>query len=298
MRTAAVLVLSAAAVTAQDPAWERIEPRAEIGAIAWRRDFDRALADAKQHGKPVFLLFQEIPGCATCTGFGKDVLEHALLKEAIETEFVSVLVRNNVEGPEDAIRRRYEEPAWNNPVVRFVDGDGEDLLPRKDGVWDAHGIARRMVETLQKAKRPVPGYLEVALCETAPKTATAVFRMHCFWEGEAVLGALDGVVATRSLWRGQAEVVEVTFRPDVITEQRLTEHAQAKSCEPVEADGLRPAKASDQQHALGGTVYARLDLTPMQRTKLHAALTLGTDADRWLTPTQRAKLAALRAEDK
>lgn len=283
MHRFAALVLFAASLGAQTAP---VNPEPELGIVRWQRDFDAGLTAAAAAQRPVFLLFQEIPGCGTCTGFGKDVLAHPLLAPAIEQCFVPVVVRNNVEGKEAAVRDRFAEPAWNNPVVRFVDADGKDLLPRRDGIWDAHGIAARMVAALQTAKRPVPGYLLVARDESDAKVERAVFAMHCFWEGEAVLGALDGVVGTRSAFVGSAEVVEVTFRPSVLTKAKLTEHAQAKSCQPVTGGELKTAPASDQQHALGGTPYAKLDLTPMQRTKVHAALTLGTDAKTWLTPTQ------------
>jgi hypothetical protein len=295
MRTTLLAVLSVSPLAAQAEQPRPTHPpqtqARELGTVAWQRDHDQALAAAKRTGKPVFLLFQEIPGCATCTGFGDDVLGHPLLAAAIEACFVPLVIRNNVEGEEGEVRKRYEEPAWNNPVVRFLDGDGKDLLPRKDGVYDAHGTALRMVAALERAVRPVPGCLRVALHESAPKTATATFQMHCFWEGEAVLGAVDGVVRTSSAWRDGAEVVEVTFRPDVLPLSKLTELAQAKSCKPVAGAPTRPATAEDQQHALGGTPYAKLDLTPLQRTKVHAALTLGEDPRQWLTPAQVAKLA-------
>ncbi len=288
MHRLAPLALFLAPLGAQTAAVNR-EP--ELGMVHWQRDFDAGLATAQQTGKPVFLLFQEIPGCDTCTGFGKHVLAHPLLVAAIEQCFVPIAVRNNVDGQEQVVREQFEEPAWNNPVVRFVDAAGKDVLPRKDGIWGAHGIASRMVATLQAQKRPVPGYLLVARDESDAKVEHAVFQMHCFWEGEAVLGALDGVIATRSAFVEGAEVVEVTFRPSVVTKAELSEAAQAKSCQPVTGGELKPAPASDQQHALGGTPYAKLELTPMQRTKVHSALTLGTDPKVWLLPAQVAALA-------
>lgn len=270
-----------------------VNQQPELGTVTWHRDFDAGMAKAAHQQRPVFLLFQEIPGCSTCTGFGKDVLSHPLLTAAIEQCFVPIVVRNNVEGREKEVLQRYQEPAWNNPVVRFVDAQGADLIARKDGVWDVHGIASRMVEVLEKGKAPVPGYLRIARDESAPKPTTAVFAMHCFWEGEAVLGALDGVVATRSAFADGAEVVEVTFLPALLTKDALTAAAQAKSCKPVVAagDALSPAPTSDQQHALFGTAYAKLLLTPMQRTKVHAAITLGTDPKVWLLPSQVAAVA-------
>lgn len=34
----------------------------ELGAIAWERDFDAALTASERSGRPVLLLFQEVPG--------------------------------------------------------------------------------------------------------------------------------------------------------------------------------------------------------------------------------------------
>ena len=46
-----------------------------------------------------------------------------------------VAIRNNTKGDrEAAIRERFDEPAWNNPVIRFLDRSGRDILPRKDRV--------------------------------------------------------------------------------------------------------------------------------------------------------------------
>jgi len=292
MHRRVAIVLFAASLGAQTPAVTTPRnPEPELGTVRWQRDFDAGMAAAATARKPVFLLFQEIPGCATCTAFGRDVLGHPLLAAAIEQCFVPIAVRNNVDGKEGEVRERCREPAWNNPVVRLVDADGKDLLARQEGVFDAHGIAARMIEALLVAKQPVPGYLVIARDESDAQVERAVFQMHCFWEGEALFGVVDGVVATRSAFVGDAEVVEVTYRPAVLTLAKLTALAQQKSCKPVTTGELRAAPASDQQHALGGTPYAKLDLTPMQRMKVHSALTLGTDPRRWLTPTQVATLA-------
>jgi hypothetical protein len=45
------------------PHGERINP-VEVGKVKWERDYESALTSAKKSGKPVFLLFQEVPGCA------------------------------------------------------------------------------------------------------------------------------------------------------------------------------------------------------------------------------------------
>lgn len=36
--------------------------RVELGTVKWQRDHDSALALSVKTGKPVFLLFQEVPG--------------------------------------------------------------------------------------------------------------------------------------------------------------------------------------------------------------------------------------------
>ncbi len=72
-----------------------------------------------------------------------------------------MLVYNNRSGGMDReLLERYGEPAWNFQVIRFLDAEGEDIIPRKDRVWTTSGVARRMVKTLRVVKRPVPNYLE------------------------------------------------------------------------------------------------------------------------------------------
>ncbi|MBC8105477.1 MAG: thioredoxin family protein [Anaerolineae bacterium] len=267
----------------------------ELGQVHWQHDFDAALAQAKRENKPVFLLFQEIPGCATCTGFGKDVLRNALLAAAIEHDAVPLVIRNNVAGKEAELLKRFGEPAWNNPVVRFLNADGKDLIPREDGVYDAFTVASRFIDALETANLPVPGYLRIARDEAYPKRETAVFAMRCFWEGEAALGALPGVVATRAAFANGTEVVEVTYVPTGTTKRALAAATERSDCRFVTAPAVCEAPPSDQQHALRGTAYEKLDLIPMQRTKVHSALTLLQDPSQWLTPAQRTSLKKRRS---
>src|SRR6185503_3528571 len=85
------LILAGAEVRASDAP-------PELGRVHFERDFERASMTAREQKKPMFLLFQEIPGCATCKGFGAGPLSHPLLVEAIETLFVPVVVHNNASG--------------------------------------------------------------------------------------------------------------------------------------------------------------------------------------------------------
>ena len=101
-----------------------------------------------------------------------------LLVEAAETLFVPVAVRNNVEGYEGEVRERFREPSWNNPVVRFLDSDAHDVIPRRDGVWQTGPLLRRMVDTLLAAGRDVPTWLRTVAAETASgEVETALFAM-------------------------------------------------------------------------------------------------------------------------
>jgi hypothetical protein len=141
----------------------------EIGLVRWQRDFPAALAETGRSGKPVFLLFQEVPGCIGCRTFGSEVLSHPLLVEAIEDNFTPVLYTTTAAGMDAELLERFGEPAWNFQVIRFLDRDGEDIIPRRDGVWTIGETAGRMAATLAKAARPVPLYLQNLILEEDSK---------------------------------------------------------------------------------------------------------------------------------
>ena len=74
----------------------------------------------------------------------------------IETYFIPVYIQNNTGGKDKTILDRYGEPAWNNPVVRFVNSSGGDIISRKGGVYSASGISKRMAEALKAFGNEVP----------------------------------------------------------------------------------------------------------------------------------------------
>jgi len=105
-------------------------------------------------------------------------LRDVALVEAAETLFEPVVIRNNVEGPERDVLLSFGEPTWNNPVIRLVGAEGEDLVPREDGVWSTGGQIARMAAALEAAGRPVPEWLGLSVHETsAGDVETAVFAM-------------------------------------------------------------------------------------------------------------------------
>jgi hypothetical protein len=158
MRIFAMIIVLAVAATAHGD--RAPHNPVEAGDVRWGRDFDAALQKSAETDKPVFLLFQEIPGCSGVRRFGREVLTNPVLVRAIEGEFIPVLIYNNrSSGMDRKILERYGEPAWNYQVIRFLDADGRDVIPRKDRVWTTGGVAKRMVSALAAVNRPVPDYL-------------------------------------------------------------------------------------------------------------------------------------------
>ncbi len=203
----------------------------ELGDITWLRDYSAGQARSRETGRPIFLLFQEVPGCQTCVSFGEEVLSHPLLIEAIEDEFVPVAIYNNRLGADRRVLEAFDEPAWNNPVVRLVDAAGRDLVPRKVGVWKPGEIAARMIRALETAGRRVPPYLAALQRELQPsRVEYATLSMHCYWEGEACLGSLPGLLSSRAGHLGGREVVELRFDPAVTNYREIVREARNRGC--------------------------------------------------------------------
>ncbi len=120
----------------------------ELGLVPWRRDFSSALDDAGKSGKLVLLLFQEIPGCRTCTDFGKNVLSNGDFIAFVMESFIPVAVYNNRPGSDVEILQRYNEPAWNNPVIRVVDGSGQDIIERIADCYEPVSLIRKLKSAL------------------------------------------------------------------------------------------------------------------------------------------------------
>lgn len=230
----------------------------EVGTVKWQRDYAAALASAEKSGKPVFLLFQEVPGCAGCKQFGRDVLSDPAVVKSIEENFIPLLIHNNQPGEDAAVLEKFGEPAWNYQVVRFLDASGRDLIPRKDRVWEAPELKQRMALALEKKSA---GILRVA------------FAQHCFWTGEMVLGGIDGVIRTEAGFLDGNEVTLVDYDPAQIPLAELTQKARAGGVASqvfTSLEGYRKAPESDQKRQLQGTKFARMKLTPEQATKVNS----------------------------
>jgi peptide methionine sulfoxide reductase MsrA len=232
-----------------------------------------------------------------------------LIVEAIETEFVPVLVFNNRD-EDSELMKEFNEPTWNNPVVRYLDADRRDVTKRQDGLWSVGDTAKKMIAALKAANRLVPQYLEVVSAEANAKRKTATFAMHCFWEGEARLGGLAGVLNTRSGWLDGLEVVEVEYDPTAIAYESLVKTAQSMECASKvfahnesqfqtarkitgdRAVKLEPnqkandAKESDQLYYLRNSKLKDLPLTRIQQVKVNARLGVREEPMEILSPRQ------------
>ena len=235
------------------------------------------------------------------------MLSHALLVEAIESEFVPFLVVNNRAGQDKEWLERFGEPAWNYQVVRFLDEGGEDNIPRRDKVWNVSGIAARMVLTLEKSGRPVPKYLR-SLSPPKGQVGVAAFAMYCFWTGEVELGKLDGVLKTEAGWLDGREVTKVWFDRGVLSFTDLLKSAERVDCARAvytetqkdrdsakqraklhigSLGGYKAAKASDEKRQLLQTPVASLPMSSVQATKLNALYrSQRKEAMEWLSPRQ------------
>lgn len=113
----------------------------ELGKIAWFRDYNEALRESKVLNKPIFILFQEVPGCSTCQKYGQNILSNPLLVDIIENEFIPLAIFNNKKGEDRKILKLYQEPSWNNPVVRIVNHEGQDIVSRLSGNYSLEGVS-------------------------------------------------------------------------------------------------------------------------------------------------------------
>lgn len=249
-------------------------------------------------------------------------MSHPLLVEAIETEFVPLLVFNNRD-EDAAIIRKFREPAWNNPIVRYLIADGSDVIPRAEGAWTISETAKRMIAALDAAKRDVPDYLRLVAGFHSTKLETATFAMHCFWTGEARLGNLDGVWKTEAGWLNGLEVVRVAYDPTELNYAELIQTAQSMECASIvfahndqqfqtakksvgqravrlkAGQTMKPAKDSDQLYYLRtlGRVK-QWPLTYEQAYKVNARIGNQQEPYQWLSPRQiEAVLQARRGSE-
>lgn len=264
----------------------------ELGDVVWLRDHDRGLALAAEQGKPVLLLFQEVPGCSRCVRFGQDVLTHPLMVELIADRFVPVAIFNNHPGLDSEVLRRYAEPSWNNPVVRFLGPDGSELLPKLADRYDALGLYEKITAVFEKLGHDVPGYVRLLgrdLLVDYGLSKSVIYATPCFWSGETSLAQHPAVISTDAGWVNGEEVVQVQFDPREVSRANLDAYAQAEGFNPISIGGFELDKKP--QFYLRKNAARHLPLTPAQRTRINLAVPYCEPLADLLSPQQRAWLA-------
>ena len=261
----------------------------ELGSVSWLRSYSEALTKAKETNKPVLILFQEVPGCATCVGYGEQVLSHPLLTEAIETLFIPVAIFNNKGGEDAEVLKKFNEPAWNNPVVRIVNTEGNELSPRVAGDYSLSGILSSMINALKKNGNEIPAYLKLLNEECSAResgTETAVFAMGCFWTGEVVLGSIDGVIETEPGYKDGYEVVKVKFDPKIVSYDKLHELADKQECALKTFPGEEISSDNEPKYYLSHSNVRYVPMTSVQACRINSAIANGKDYKIFLSPVQ------------
>lgn len=100
--------------------------------------------------------------------YGRSVLSHPFIVDAAREHFVPACIYNNTK-EDAALLKSFKEPSWNNPVVRVLDADRKDLVPRVSNDWTLRGLASAMAKALKATKKPVPLYLGLLVRELAAR---------------------------------------------------------------------------------------------------------------------------------
>lgn len=275
----------------------------------WIRNFDEATTKAKKLNKPLLVLFQEVPGCSTSSGYGKNVLSHPLIVEAIETLFVPAAIYNNNKGEDERVLKSFGEPSWNNPVVRIMTPERQELVSRLSGDYTKAGLVGAMITALESNNNTVPPYLSLLAQELNVKSGSrerAVFAMHCFWIGEGKLANIKGVISTKPGFMGGYEVVELEFNPKIISFEDLVKKGKSNNvashiftvnsgqsavAKDIVGEGSVSPRSSFRadsrpKYYLSGTLYSYVPMTNLQIARVNASLGSLRSPDSFLSPRQ------------
>lgn len=286
----------------------------ELGRVSWLRNLQTGQQKSKESGKPILILFQEVPGCSTCKNYGSGPLSHPLLVEAIEQYFIPVCIHNNKAGTDKAALTLFNEPAWNNPVVRIVDKNFKDILGRLAGDYTSYGLVSKINAALVVCGIKIPGYLNLLEQEFRAKqfgSSQAIIGMYCFWSGEKTYGKLDGVIATNAGYMGGSEVVTIQYDQSKIGLEELIKFGKLQNNadrlftnENSKINSIPISKQSsfrqdaETKYYLYKSDYKYVPMTDMQATKLNAALGHGLKDDSMLSPKQIQYYKSILDKDK
>jgi hypothetical protein len=197
-----------------------------------------------------------------------------------------------------------------------MDADGFDLCPRNGANWTTEALLAMMRTALSKSQAKMPAWLDLVSTEVVTKKrATIAFGVGCYWVGEALLGARDGVLATRIGSLGGGEAVEVDYDPEKVGPADLVKLAAEARCartvfvrtdaEEKSARDLallevvrttsRVALDTEQKYHLANKVpWNRIPMTEAQASRVNAAVAADEDPSRWLSPAQKKLLERMK----
>ena len=278
----------------------------ELGLVHWSRSYEESKIIAAREDKPLFILFQEVPGCSTCKNYGNNLLTHPHIKEAIETYFVPLVIFNNKGGKDAEILSKFNEPSWNNPVVRIIEYSTEkDIIKRLNGRYDMESLIETITNGILASNKLIPEYLELLQQACASRDLREThLAMYCFWSGEKNMGNLEGVIETQAGFMNGSEVVKIKYDASRLNEKELLAYASERKCaDALYSNDQREISAAKKlklktkkkgkfsadtqpKYYIFNTAYKFLPMTGLQALKVNAALSNGTSPDEFLSPRQ------------
>ena len=311
--TLLVILLTSMSLIAQEWTKSSSLPE-ELGHVDWDRSYSSAIKTAKANKKPVFILFQEVPGCSTCRNYGNNLLTHPHIVEAIETYFTPLAIYNNKGGDDAEILRKFSEPSWNNPVARIIDANTEqDIVSRLNGRYDMESLVSFLSNGIIESGAFIPEFLNLLYEEVSAQDIREThLSMYCFWSGEKALGDLKGVVATKAGFMNHTEVVKVKYDARQISEDDLISYAAERQCaDAVYTNDKREMKAAQKQKIRTATEgkfkpdhqskyyiykseFKYLPMTKLQALKVNTAISKGMSPLPYLSPRQLVMLDMIK----
>ncbi len=283
---------------------------AELGKINWLRDYDQAIELSKKMDKPVFILFQEVPGCSTCSRFGFGPLSDPFIVEGIEDNFIPLAIFNNKGGKDAKILKQFNEPSWNNPVVRIINQNGRDIVPRMANRWSPSDLLSTVMAGIEEQGEAVPAYMSLRLqeFEGEDNIKEANLAMYCFWTGEREISKIDGVLSTEAGFMHGKEVVKVQYDASQVSLPTLVSEAQKSSCadavfvdddydmsqvkKKTSVNNVKKAgsyhKDGEVKYYLSKSEYKYIPMSALQQAKVNAAIGSNQNPERYLSPRQLA----------
>ena len=285
-----LIALTSLIIHSQDIWQPKKDNPVELGDVNWMRNYDKALAKAESEKKPVLILFQEVPGCSTCTSYGNNVMSDPLIVEAIESQFIPLCIYNNKKGEDARILQKYGEPTWNNPVVRIVDHNGKNIIKRLASEYSIGQLVAGINKALIKSRKIIPEYLNLLEQETNnSQKEEMVLSMYCFWTGEKVMADIPGVLETDAGFMNGHEVVKVTYAPNIVSDKELIAKAKTQRCADEVYDNNKKfqgvttrkrgkfRKDKESKYYLYNSPYKSIPMTPLQQLKANKELSQGGD---------------------